>query len=231
MTPMDARKEAMRWAQIEKDDPDFALLHYAEIGHLGKVKKLLARGADADSVQHIDTGIEQVKDTPLYASAGAGHIAVAQALIAAGAEVDIEADDGWRPLHHATLNGQSAMVAFLAASGADINRREELEGQTPLHIACARADEKTVAALVKAGARRDVRDNLGRMPEDVIGAIGGAASDTQDKKRRTGAIRQIFANAAAAEHARAEAAAAALTTLQKDISIAKPVTVRRRMPK
>ncbi|HRI77481.1 MAG TPA: hypothetical protein PLX33_10925, partial [Alphaproteobacteria bacterium] len=76
-----------------------------------------------------------------------------------------------------------------------------------------------------------VRDDLGRMPEDVIGAIGGAASDTQDKKRRTGAIRQIFANAAAAEHARAEAAAAALTTLQKDISIAKPVTVRRRMPK
>lgn len=231
MTFADARKEAERWAQIEKDDPDFALLHYAEIGHVAKVKKLLNRGADANAVLEIDTGIERVKDTPLYASAGAGHLPVAQALMAAGADVDIEADDGWRPVHHAVLNGQSAMVSFLAASGADINHREALEGQTPLHIACARSDDKTVAALVKAGARRDIRDDLGRVPEDIIGAISGATRDTQDKKRKNGSIRQIFADAADADRTRAQAAAQALMTLQKDIDVAKPVTVRRRAPK
>lgn len=231
MTPEQARKESARWAQIEKDDPDFALLHYAEIGHLGKVKKLLGAGADANSKQDINTGIESVVDTPLYAAAGAGHIKVAEALIAGGADVNIEADDRWRPLHHAVLNGETQMVSMLAARGADINHRETLMGQTPLHIAAERGDENTVRTLVQLGADRTVHDHLGRTPAEVICQIAGSVRDEADKKRKKANIHAIFNEAATAEAARAQAAHAALSVLQKDVDVAKPVAVRTRRPR
>ncbi len=230
-TPEQARKEAARWAQIEKDDPDFALLHYAEIGHLGKVKKLLAAGADANSKHDINTGIETVTDTPLYAAAGGGHVAVAEALIAAGAHIDIEADDRWRPLHHAALNGETKMVSMLAARGADINHRETLMGQTPLHIASERGDAETVRALVQLGADRTLQDYNGRTAADVACQIAGAGRDEAEKKKRKAHIHAIFNEAAAADVARARAAHAALSVLQKDVDVAKPVTLRPRRPR
>ncbi len=230
-TPAQARKEAARWAQIEKDDPDFALLHYAEIGHLGKVKKLLSAGADANSKQDINTGIETVIDTPLYAAAGAGHMAVAEALIAGGADVDIEADDRWRPLHHAALNGETKMAAMLVGRGADINHREALMGHTPLHIASERGDTDTVRALVQLGADRTLQDHLGRTAADVACQIAGAGRDDTDRKRKKANIHDIFNDAAAADAARARAAHAALGVLQKDVDVAKPVTLRPRRPR
>lgn len=224
-----ARKEAARWAQIEKDDPDFALLHYAEIGHLGKVRKLLKAGADPDTKQSIDTGIESVTDTPLYAAAGAGHLDVAAALIAAGAAVDIEADEGWRPIHHAALNGQHAMVALLIQEGADMNRREELQRQTPLHIASSRGDDKTVSVLVAAGAARDVEDTDGLKPVEVICSISGA-KDTEKKEKRS-LIRGIFQAAADRDALREKTARQALTILQKDVVVAKLPSLRHRRPR
>lgn len=230
-TPEQARKEAARWAQIEKDDPDFALLHYAEIGHLGKVKKLIAAGADVNSKHDINTGIETVTDTPLYAAAGAGHIKVAEALIAGGAQVDIEADDRWRPIHHAALNGETQMALMLAARGADINHREALMGQTPLHIASERGDENTVRALVNLGADRTLVDHLGRRAAEVACQIVGSGRDEAEKKRKRANIQMIFNEAAIADTARARAAHTALSVLQKDVEVAKPLTLRPRRPR
>jgi ankyrin repeat protein len=230
MTPQQARKEAQRWAQIEKDDPDFALLHYAEIGHLGKVKKLIADGADVNARVDINTGIETVKDTPLYAAAGAGHIAVAEALLAAGADVDIEVDENWRPLQHAVMNGQTQMAALLIRHKADINHRESFRGQTALHIACERGDEKTVSVLVNAGAARYLWDHQADAPIDVICALGGMFKTDTDKKQKAAAIHNIFNAAALRDIARDKEAHAALGTLQQDVVVAKPLTIRRRAP-
>lgn len=220
------RKEAARWAQIEKDDPSFALLHYAEIGHLRKVKKLLALGVDPDVRHDLDTGIEAVTDTALYAAAGAGHMQVAEALLDAKANVDIEADDNWRPLHHAVLNGQEKMARLLVSRGADINRRENIVGQTPLHIAAERGNSRCVRALIELGADRNLRDFRGRRPDEVIcEAFLGRDGETP---RRKAAIAAIFNDAAREDAGRRRAAHAALSALQKDVPVAKPLVIRRR---
>lgn len=231
MTPDQSRKQAERWAQIEKDDPEFALLHYAEIGRLGKVQRLLAAGADPNARHDINIGVETVTDTPLYAAAGAGHHQVAEALLDAGAEVDIEADEGWRPVHHAALNGEVKMVGLLAARGADINRAEEMKGQTPLHIASARCDKEMVRLLISLGADTACKDRDGKTPAEVAGDMGGMLSEKTKYKMKKAAIGEIFAEAAAAKAAQHKAACAAKVVLQNDVAVAKTVTIRpRRKP-
>lgn len=156
MTPDQARKQAQMWAQAEKDDPDFALLHYAEIGRLGKVQQLLAE------------------------------------------------------------------------RGADINRAEEMRGQTPLHIASERGDKEMVRLLLTLGADARIKDQDGQTPVQVAGAMGSVRTDTAEHKKKKAEIREIFTEVAAARAAQERAAHAALGALQNDVTVPKSVTIRPR---
>ncbi|XP_037078063.1 NF-kappa-B inhibitor cactus-like [Pollicipes pollicipes] len=50
------------------------------------------------------------------------------------------------PLHLAALTGQAALCRHLVVAGADTNHRDR-HGNTPLHLACERADRRCVQAL------------------------------------------------------------------------------------
>ncbi|NND97632.1 MAG: ankyrin repeat domain-containing protein [Pirellulaceae bacterium] len=72
-----------------------------------------------------------------------------------GADID---QGDWTPLMHATFHGQSEMVEFLAARGADLDHVETRDSYTALRLAEFNGDWAMVKLLVRAGASDHVDD-------------------------------------------------------------------------
>jgi ankyrin repeat protein len=122
------------------------LIRAAKAGDTAAVRLLLAHGAKPDlpNSWHI---------TPLMAAAGVGSttidtrarfrneqacIETAQALLAAGANVNAARDNGQTALHGAALWGWNAFVQILADNGADL-RIADKHGLTPLDVAMGKS--------------------------------------------------------------------------------------------
>lgn len=119
------------------------------------------------------------------------------ALLRAGADVDRRQADGWAALHLAIhsraqkftpgrsqitfamdesgFRGQAApvmgstlppIVERLINAGADLNIAGQ-NGMTPLHLAALSSDDSSVAALLAAGAKPDLRDEAGKTALDL----------------------------------------------------------------
>ena len=91
------------------------------------------------------------------------------ACIAAGADINARGDNGWTPLHWATINASNdddddvlAVVEALIAAGADVNARDD-DGEPPLHEASS-PSPAVVEALIAAGADVNARDDGGETP-------------------------------------------------------------------
>lgn len=224
--------------QLEAIDPAKALHGYAERGDLENVRRLLQTGLDPDEIIHIHTSIETMKDSALYAAAGAGHVAVAKELIAGGATVDIVLDDAYTPLLHAAMNGQADMVQLLLNNNADVNRRETLDGQTALHWASRTGRPEIVKLLLKAGADPTVQNKRGEIAEEVI--CKQFSGSHPEQSELYDAIQGTFYLARAAKKQAAELEAerraqhardiADMPVLKNDIKVSKPVTFKRRGP-
>ena len=59
--------------------------------------------------------------TPLHVAAYSGHVSVAAALLAAGANVSLKTNGGATPLHRAVEAGHPSVVALLISADADVN--------------------------------------------------------------------------------------------------------------
>ena len=68
-------------------------------------------------------------------AACSGHVAVAEMLIAAGAEVNLANNYGMTPLHWAARNGHLEVVQLLLRHGADKERKDKW-GKKPVKIVC-----------------------------------------------------------------------------------------------
>ena len=62
----------------------------------------------------------------LIKAAREGHSTVVEQLVAAGAEVNRQDEDGLTALMHAARGGHSTVVEQLVAAGAEVNRQDEL---------------------------------------------------------------------------------------------------------
>ncbi len=64
----------------------------------------------------------------------------------------------------AAIEDRVAKVKALIAAGADVEARSGERGKTPLHLAAGSSDAKTINALIKGGARLEIRDKHGLTP-------------------------------------------------------------------
>ena len=106
-----------------------------------EVKRLLARGMDANSV-------DPNGDPLLFIAARAGYLATVDVLLAAKANVNAKNRFGDTPLMAAALNGRLDIVRRLRTQGAELDPR----GWTPLIYAATGGHDDVVAYLLDQGA-------------------------------------------------------------------------------
>ena len=124
-------------------------------GDYKRVVQLVSSGADVNEKD--DAG-----STPLFWSAGIGHIDITSYLISKGADVNAEFIYGGTPLNAAVVGGgeeHRQIIAILLKNGADINL---VTGRgTPLHGAVSGENIDMINFLIKNGADINARGGDG----------------------------------------------------------------------
>jgi len=126
------------------------LMDAAAKGDLGKVRDLLAKGADVNARDHSG-------GTALMSVANA---AVAEALIAKGADVNAKTQGGQTALYYASTWDRIDVVQILLGAGADPNAKDT-HGFQLLQMAALGGKVTIVRALLEKGADPNARDGFG----------------------------------------------------------------------
>lgn len=163
-----------------------ALVEAAKSGDLAALRGILTSEPRL-VVQRLPSG-----ESPLMAALYRGHHDVVDALVDAGAEVDVFAAaatgrldsleralalpgaataysyDGWTPLHLASFFGQLSASRLLLNAGADVQAisRNSLKN-TPLHAATAGKHSNVALVLLAAGADPTLTDSGGHTSERI----------------------------------------------------------------
>ena len=114
-------------------------------GHLEIVNLLLGRGAEVNVVSRNDMAVR-----PLHSAAAGRHLAVAQVLLAHGADVHAKSHGGWTALHSAADHGQIEFIRTLLEHGARPDVRND-EGLSPLDLARRGAHSEVADLLARRG--------------------------------------------------------------------------------
>lgn len=120
----------------------------AAAGDEVRVKELIRDGADVNSGYGY-----KYSDTPLLQAAANGHLAVVQALVGAGARVEVSNDaTGLTPLGYASRGGHIEVMRFLLNAGAQLSGGGNNDPVPPLHAAAAAGQAEAIRVLLRAGA-------------------------------------------------------------------------------
>lgn len=99
--------------------------------------------------------------TALHHAAEMGQLQAAQALLAAGAQINAQGNGGVAPLHIAVQRNDLPMASLLISNKADVNLRSAI-GATPLMLAAAAGKmPDMVKLLLSSGADPRLRDRYG----------------------------------------------------------------------
>ena len=82
----------------------------------------------------------------LWTAAFNGHTAVVRALVSAGADVNLQQNDGFSPLNAASQEGHTDCVKLLIEHGAEVDTRSK-RGLTPLYSAARKGHIEVVQFL------------------------------------------------------------------------------------
>ena len=90
--------------------------------------------------------------TPLHLASRAGSAEVAGLILEAGADPNVFTSTGVTAMHFAADADAPAVVALLAAHGAEVDARDTFSERTPLMFAAVRGAAHALGALLEAGA-------------------------------------------------------------------------------
>jgi len=143
---------------MEEMDFQRSLAGAAQLGDVGRMRSLIARGAAVDG--DADSGY-----TPLHYAARHGHVQACLLLVQNGAQVGRRTRAGQATsLHRAAYAGHTDVVKVLLQHGADVQAKDT-DGQTPLHKASMQGHSSVVKLLQEAcPAACSIPDNQGRYP-------------------------------------------------------------------
>ncbi|CAM9800119.1 unnamed protein product [Ectocarpus fasciculatus] len=150
------------------DSGDTPLDLAAKKGHVDTVQRLIRQGArlnarDADGC------------TTLHKTAAENEPYVIDALVAAGAEVDVTLPEiGYTPLHVASIDECSEAACSLLKHGASIST-VDINGQTPLHLASDGTSGEIINTLLEGGADKHTLSDDGQAPLHVAAKSGSLA--------------------------------------------------------
>ena len=141
--------------------------HAVAKGDLERVKAFLAESPELANIRN-DFG-----SAPLHDASNAGNTALVELLLAFKADPNAAGSLAVTPLHRAASRGRAEVAALLLANGANVDAKEQCEGQTPLHWAIKGEHEALVQLLLTHKANIHAVDNNGSTPLHI--AAGGAA--------------------------------------------------------
>ena len=121
------------------------LIDACEYNNLEAVQLLVSSGANVDLLCGNNGG-----GTPLYLAAKRGNYEIVEFLISKGA--DINTPQCCSVLWGASLEGHLKIVRLLLSLGADVNSEHQINGASPLYIACEKCQYDVVKELIHYGA-------------------------------------------------------------------------------
>jgi ankyrin repeat protein len=117
-------------AVLSRSSDGYTALHLAAFfGHPDVVRVLLNGDADVE-----DVADNASKVRPLHSAVAGGNEEVVEALLGAGAEVEVRQERGFTPLMGAAAGGRVELVERLLAAGADKGAQND-DGKTALDFA------------------------------------------------------------------------------------------------
>ncbi|WP_439638828.1 ankyrin repeat domain-containing protein [Nevskia sp.] len=144
-------------ATLSPEDRVDLTTHFARIGDLAALKRMLDAGVDVNSRDSLD-------QTPLIAAVSQNSLPAVSAVLARGAKLDLVDKAGWSPLHFATFfSDQTDILKVLLDAGANVNAQND-RGITALYFAAATGHEKQVKLLLERGADRRIASKAGWTP-------------------------------------------------------------------
>ena len=162
-----------------------ALIEAVKVGDIARVKAIVETTPALVSAR-LSSG-----ESPVMAALYRGHLTIVDALIAAGAEIDVFAAaalgrlqelrntldgtsvnaysyDGWTPLHLAAFFGRHDAAQVLLDAGADVTAVSQNSlANTPLHAATAGKHSDVALLLYARGGDKAVTDVGGYTPLQI----------------------------------------------------------------
>jgi uncharacterized protein len=127
--------------EVRNEQDESPLMMAALKGHLGEVKKLIAKGAD----------VNKPGWAPLHYAATNGHTAIMSLLLEHYAFIDATSPNGTTPLMMAASYGSPAAVKLLLDEGADTDMKN-MQGLSAINFA-QRASRQEVVEMITAAIR------------------------------------------------------------------------------